>query len=106
MLYPIGNVENLQKLNEIVSLENQVKIVRLQNRLGKQKIHGNMKKVFEPMTNVIKNTSENITKTVTESSIKNKKAIGNLNGKVLELMNDKSMIAPYLASSSANLSET
>ena len=62
MLYPIGNVEDLQKLNELVSLENQVKVVRLQDNLGKQNFHEDMRKVFQPMTNVIKNTSENITK--------------------------------------------
>ena len=103
MLYPIRNVEDLQKVNEIVSLENQLKFGKLQDKLGKQNFHEDMKKVFEPMTNVIKNTSENITKTLTENSINNNKAIENLNEKVLELMNDKGMIAPYLASSLVNL---
>ena len=51
------------------------------------------------MTDVIKNTSDNITTTLTENSIKNNKAIENLNEKILELMNDKGMIASYLASS-------
>ena len=55
------------------------------------------------MTDAIKNTSENITKTYTETSINNKKALENLNEKVLELMNDKGMMAPYLASSLVNL---
>ena len=103
MLYPIGNVQDLQKLNELVSLENQVKFVRLQDKLGKQNFHEDVKKVFEPMTNVIENTSQNITKTITESSINNNKAIENLNEKVLELMNDKGIIAPYLAFSLVNL---
>ena len=49
------------------------------------------------MTDAIKNTSENITKTITENTINNNKAIENLNEKILELMNDKGMIAPYLA---------
>ena len=103
MLYPIGNVEDLQKLNELVSLENQVNVVRLQGKLGKQNFHDGMKKVFEPMTNVIKNTSEKITKTITVSSINKNKASKNSNEKVLELMDDKGMIAPYLASSLVNL---
>ena len=102
MLYLIGNVEDLEKLNELVCLENQVKVVRLQDKVGKQNFHGDLKKVFEPMTNVIKNTSENITKTITGSSIINNKAIENSNEKVLELMNDKGMIARYLASSLVN----
>ena len=47
------------------------------------------------MTDAIKRTSENLTNTVTETSINNNKAIENLNEKVLELVNDKGMIAPY-----------
>ena len=103
MMFPIKNREDLQKLNESVSLQNQVKVVRLQDKLGKQNLHKDMREVFEPMTILIKNTSENITKTITESSIKNIKAISDLNEKVLELMNDKGMIAPYLASSLISL---
>ena len=61
------------------------------------------KKLFKPMTDVIKNTSENITKTLTENSVNNNKAIENLNEKILELMDDKGLIAPYLASSLVNL---
>ena len=99
MLFPIRNVEDLQKLNEAVSLQNQVKVVRLQDKLGMQNFHDDMTKVFEPLTDTLKKTSENITKTITESSINNNKAISDLNEKFLELMNDKGIIAPYLASS-------
>ena len=99
MMFPIRNVEDLQNLNEAISLQNHVKVVRLQDKLGKQNFHENMEEVFERFTNTLKKTSENITKAITESSVNNNKAIENLNEKVLELMNDKSMIAPYLASS-------
>ena len=58
-----------------------------------------MEEVFEPLTDTLKKTSKNITKTITETSNKNNKAISNLNEKVSELMTDKGMIAPYLASS-------
>ena len=58
-----------------------------------------MEEVFEPLTDTLKKTSENITKAITETSVNNSKAIENLNEKILELMNDKGMIAPYLASS-------
>ena len=102
MMFPIRNVEDLQNLNETVSLQNQVKVVRLQDRLGKQNFHEDLKETFEPITKSLENTSENITKTITETSIKNNKAISDLNEKVLELMNDKGMIAPYLASSLVN----
>ena len=102
-MFPIRNVEDLQKLNEAVSLQNQVHTVRLQDKLGEQNYHEDAKKLFKPMTDVKKNSSEKITKTLTENSINNNKAIENLNEKVLELMNDKGMISPYLASSLVNL---
>ena len=99
MLFPIRNVEDLQNLNEALSLQNQVKVVRLQDKLGKQKFHEDMTKVFEPLTDTLKKTSENITKTITETSVNNNKAIENLNEKILEMMNDKGMITPYLTTS-------
>ena len=86
-------------MDELVSLQNQVNEVRLQDRLGEQNYHEDSKKLFKPMTDVIKSTSENITKTLTENSINNNKAIENLNEKILELMDEKGMIASYLASS-------
>ena len=92
MLFPIRNREDLEKLNEAVSLQNQVKVVRLQDKLGEQNFHEDMKEVFEPLTDTLKKTSENITKTITENSINNNKAIENLNEKVLESMNDKGLI--------------
>ena len=103
MLFPIRNVEDLQNLNEVVSLQHQVKVVRLQDKLGKQTFHEDLKEVFEPITKSLENTSENITKTITETSNKNNKAISDLNEKVLELMDEKGMIAPYLASSLVNI---
>ena len=96
MLFPIKDREDLEKLNEAVSLQNQVKVVRLQDKLGKQNFHEDMTKVFEPLTDTLKKTSENITKTITENSINNNKAIEDLNEKILELMNDKGLIASYL----------
>ena len=99
MMFPIRNIEDLQNLNEAVSLQNQVKVVRLQDKLGKQNFHENMEEVFEPLTDSLKKTSDNKTKTLTENSINNNKAFENLNEKILELMNDKGMIAPYLTTS-------
>ena len=97
MLFPIKNKEDLENLKEAVSLQNEVKVVRLQDKLGEQNFHENMEKVFEPLTDTLKKTSENITKTITETSVNNNKAIENLNEKILELMNDNGMIASYLA---------
>ena len=99
MLFPIRNMTDLQNLNEAVSLQNQVKVIRLQDNLGKQNFHEDMTKVFEPLTDTLKKTSENISKTITENSINNNKAIENLNEKILEMMNDKGLIAPYLTTS-------
>ena len=103
MLYPIGNIEDLQKFNELVSLENQVKVVRLQDQLGKQNFHEDMKKVFEPFTKSLENTSQYITKTIRESSVKNNQAIENLSNKLLEIMNDRAIIAFYLLSPLAKI---
>ena len=99
MLYSIKNVEILEKLNEAISLQKQVQEVRLQNKLGDQNYHEDINKFFKPMTDELKNTSEKITRTLTENSINNNKAIENLNEKILELMDDKGLIAPYLVSS-------
>ena len=98
-MYPINNREDLQNLNDAVLLQNQVQEVRLQNKLGDQNYHQDINKFFKPMTDELKNTSEKITRTLTENSINNNKAIENLIEKILELMDEKGMIAPYLASS-------
>ena len=103
MMFPIRNVEDLQNLNEAVSLQNQVKVVGLQDKLGEQNFHEDLTEVFEPLANAINKTSENIANTITETSNKNNEAISDLNEKILELMNDKGMIAPYLSSSLVNL---
>ena len=55
------------------------------------------------MPDAIKDTSDNSTKTITESSLINNKAIENLNERILELMNEKGLRAPYLASSLVNI---
>ena len=99
MLYPINNREDLQNLNDAVLLQNQVQEVRLQNKLGDQNYHEDINKFFTPMTDELKNTSEKITRTLTENSINKNKAIENFNEKILELMDEKGMIASYLASS-------
>ena len=97
-MFPIKDREDLAKLNELVSLQDQVIVVRLQDKLGKHNFHENMKKLYEPLTDTIKNTSENITKTITESSKENNLALENLNNKILEIMNDRGILASYLMS--------
>ena len=97
-MYAIKNNDDLEILNELVSLENQVKVVRLQDKLGKQNFHGDMKKVFEPVTKSLESTSQDMKKTITETSIKNNQAIEKLNNKLLEVMNDRGILASYLMS--------
>ena len=63
MLCSIKDREGLENFNELVSLEGQVKTVRLRDDLGKQNFHEDFKKVFEPVTKSIKDASEEITKT-------------------------------------------
>ena len=98
MLYSIKDTEDLEKLNELVSLQDQVKVVRIQDKLGKQNFHEDMKKVFEPVTKSLENTSEKITKTITEASIKNNQELENLNNKLFEIMKDRGILASYLMS--------
>ena len=98
MLFPIKDRENLQNLNELVSLKNQVKVDRLQIKLGKQNVQEDMKKIFQPVTKSLENTSEKLTKAMTETSIKNNQAIENLDNKFLEIMNDRGILASYLMS--------
>ena len=57
-----------------------------------------MKKVFEPVTKLLENTSQGITKAITETSIKNNLAIENINNNLLEIKNDRGILATYLMS--------
>ena len=56
-MFAINNREDSEKLNELVSLQDQVKAVRLKDKLGKQKFDEDMKKVFEPVAKTIEDVS-------------------------------------------------
>ena len=99
MLYSIKDRKDLENLEELVSLENHVKVVRLQDKLGEQNFHEDMKKVFEPVTKSLENTSQNLTKAISESSKENNLLLENVNNKLLEIMNDRGILASYLMSS-------
>ena len=62
MPFAINNREDLQNLNELTSLQDQVKAVRLQDKLGKQNFHEDMKNVFEPVTKSLEKTSQDMKK--------------------------------------------
>ena len=88
----------LEKLEELASLQNQVKVVRFQDKLAEQNFHEDMKKVFTPVTKSIQDVSKEVTKTITEVSNNNNKAKENLINKLLEIMNDRGILANYLMS--------
>ena len=83
MLYSIKNRQGLENLNELISLQNQVKALKIQDRPGKQIFHEDLKNVFEPLTKIIKHTSQDVTKTITETSIENNKTLQIFNDKLL-----------------------
>ena len=59
-----------------------------------------MKKILEPVTKSLEDSStpQDLTKTRTETCIKNNQAIEILNNKFLQIMNDRGVIASYLLS--------
>ena len=98
MLYANKYVDDLENLNELVSLENKVQAVKLEDKVGKQSFHEEMKNLFEPVTKTIKDVSEDVTKTMMTTSKENNLALQNLNHKLLETMNDRGLLASYLMS--------
>ena len=58
MFYPIKSRGDLEKLEELDSLKNQVEELRVQDQIGKQNFHEDMKKLIEPLTKTIEDTSE------------------------------------------------
>ena len=62
-----------------------------------------MKKVFEPVTRSLENTSEKLKNAITDSSIENNRAIEIVNNKLLEIMNDRGILASYLMSPSSKI---
>ena len=97
-MYSIKDRENLKKLKELVPLQDRVKAVRLQEKLGKQNFHNDVKKVFEPVTKTTEDVSDDVTKTMMITSKENNFALENLNTKRLETMIDRVILASYLLS--------
>ena len=65
--------DDLKDLEELDDLQSKLKQVRLVEKLGKQGYLYDVKEVFEPLTDTLKITSEDITKIIKGTSIKNKK---------------------------------
>ena len=98
MLYAIKDRENLKTLEELALLQSQVKAIRIQDKLGKQSFHEDMKKIFETVTKSLEKKSQDKTKTLTETSKEKNLALENLKTKLLEIMNDRGILASYLLS--------
>ena len=54
MLYSIQNSDDLEKLEGSASLQNQMKELRLQDKLVKQNLQDYMKKLFEQLSKQLK----------------------------------------------------
>ena len=91
------NRKYFESSNELATIYNQEKELRLQDKLGKENLHEDQKEVFEPNIGTIKDMSEDVTKTMMATSEENNKTladsqshagaeIANLNGKLLETM--------------------
>ena len=75
MTFALIKREGLKELNKLASLQAQANVFRLQDKLGKQNFHEDIEKVFEPKTKAIQKICGYLTKTLTETSIKNNQAI-------------------------------
>ena len=62
MLDSTKNRVDLEKLNEVVLLQNQVKLLRLQDKQTRQNFHEDMNKVFNAVTETINDASEGVVK--------------------------------------------
>ena len=54
MLYPTKNKEELEKLEELASLQSQLKAVKVQGKLGKQNFPEDVKKYLNQSINHLK----------------------------------------------------
>ena len=95
-MYSIKKRDDLENINKLFLLEKQVKAVRLQDKLGKQNFHEDMRKVFEPVTDIVKDVSNDLTKTMTETSFRSNRALTNLNDKLLEIKVDRGKLTSCL----------
>ena len=87
-------------------LRSRVKAVSLQTKLGKQDFQVFLKNVSEPVTDTIKNTADVLTNTMMLISKENNEALESLNNKLLEILNDRSIIQPYLISPPSKISNS
>ena len=71
MLYSITNTDDWEDLNQLASLQNQVIDLRLQDNLGKQNFHDEVKNVFQPVTKTSNETAIAITESIRDTKKNN-----------------------------------
>ena len=98
MLFSFKTREDLDETEEVISLPNQVEALRLQDELCKQNFQEDLKKCLSPSVNILKMYLCSITRGMTETSKEENKALLNLNDNVLEILNDRGILASYLLS--------
>ena len=74
-MFSVNKREHSEILNELTSWQDQVKAVRLQDKLGKQNFYEDKKKVFEAFNKTITDVSEDVIKTIMITSKKNNLAL-------------------------------
>ena len=84
-------------------LQSQVKALILEDELGKQNFHEDMKTVLEPVTDIVKDVFKEKAFSMKETSIKKTEALESLSKKLLENWNNRGIIATYLLSAIKNL---
>ena len=90
--------DDLGNLKELCILRIEVEDLRVKDKLGKQNFHEDIKKTVEPVADKIKDTSEDVTKTMIANSKQNSKPHANLNDKLLGIKNDGCNLASSLLS--------
>ena len=94
----IKNRKCFEKINELVSLQNQVKVLRLHYTVGKQNCHERNKKSVKLVTKSIRDVTEDVTKTMVQTSQENNKALAKINNELLQIMNIRVISASSLLS--------
>ena len=97
---------DLECLKESASKRNQVKELKLQEKLGKQNFPQVMKKVFELVIDTVTDFSKEVTETMLVTSVKSCKSTTDLNDKPLDVMNERGESATFMPSFSSKLTST
>ena len=85
----------MEKLNELVSLQIQIKALRIQDNLVNENFPEKIEKDIEPVTRRITVASRVVTRALMVNSEENNNTLTKLNNKLLDLMKDRGILASY-----------